>query len=196
MKPKPFSALNHFTVPTVMYLSLPPVSRRYRPRRHRGGADGKGQARPAGCEAKHEPLPGNGSGRGHRALPRRSEARGQANGGRTSTVIGEITYRPVAAVQVGQRILQVGQLQLLDHALDQLAMADRRRSSQPAGRAGAAPTENRTPGRRGHLQALEHASDGWADLAEPLGQGPVAGGQDVDDERAALLRGRKERRGG
>src|SRR5512132_951917 len=29
IKPKPFSALNHFTVPTVMYLSLPPSSRRY-----------------------------------------------------------------------------------------------------------------------------------------------------------------------
>src|SRR5829696_10533655 len=31
MKPKPFSALNHFTVPTVISLSLPPSSRRYRP---------------------------------------------------------------------------------------------------------------------------------------------------------------------
>src|SRR5215218_8843496 len=31
MKPKPLSALNHFTVPTGMSLSLPPSSRRYRP---------------------------------------------------------------------------------------------------------------------------------------------------------------------
>jgi hypothetical protein len=111
-------------------------------------------------------------------------------------VIGEITHRPVASVQVDQRILQVGQLQLLDHALDQLAMADRRRSGQPAGRSRAAPAQDRTPGRLGHLQALERASDGWADLAEPLGQGPVADGQDVDDERAGLLHGLKERRGG
>ena len=32
--------------------------------RSRGGAGGKGQARPAGCEAKREPLPGRGSGCG------------------------------------------------------------------------------------------------------------------------------------
>jgi hypothetical protein len=28
-------------------------------------------------------------------------------------------------MQAGQRVLQVGQLQLLDHALDQLGLADR-----------------------------------------------------------------------
>jgi hypothetical protein len=42
-----------------------------------------------------------------------------------SAVGGEITHRPVAAMQAGQRVLQVGQLQLLDHALDQLGLADR-----------------------------------------------------------------------
>jgi hypothetical protein len=42
-----------------------------------------------------------------------------------SIVIGEITHRPVASMQVDQRILQIGQLQLLDHALDQLGLADR-----------------------------------------------------------------------
>src|SRR5215211_7491854 len=125
-----------------------------------------------------------------------SEARGQANGATTSALILKIPHRPVASVQVGQRILQVRQRQLLDHALDQLGVADRGRSGQLAGRAWAAPPEHRTPGRLGHLQALERPSDGWADLAEPLGQGPVTGGQDVDDERAGLLRGLKERRGG
>jgi hypothetical protein len=41
-----------------MYLSLPPSSRRIDQRRRDSNADGKGQARPAGCQAKHEPLPG------------------------------------------------------------------------------------------------------------------------------------------
>jgi hypothetical protein len=76
-----------------------------------------------------------------------------------STVVGEITHRPVASVQVGQRILQVGHFQLLDHALDQLGVADRRRSGQPAGRAWAAPTEHRTPGRRSHRYRRSFSHD-------------------------------------
>ena len=84
-------------------------------------------------------------------------------------------------MQVGQRILQVGQLQLLDHALDQLGVASRRRPGQAAGRSWAGPTQHRTSGRLGRLEALERASDG-GDLAEPLGQVPVAGGKDMDDD--------------
>src|SRR5829696_405250 len=124
-----------------------------------------------------------------------SEARGQANGATTSALILKIPHRPVASVQVGQRILQVGQLQLFDHTLNQLGVANRGRSGQPAGRAGAAPPEHRTPWRLSHLQTLERSADGRADLAEPLGQGPVTGGKDMDHECAGLLHGFPERRG-
>jgi hypothetical protein len=72
-------------------------------------------------------------------------------------------------MQVDQRILQVGQLQPLDHALDQLAVADRRRSGQAAGRSRPAAAQHRAPGRLGHLEPIERASDRWADLAEPVG---------------------------
>jgi len=63
-----------------------------------------------------------------------------------SAVVRDIIHRPVAAMQVGQRVLQVNELQLLDLALDQLGVADRGRSAQAAGRAWAAPPEHRTPG--------------------------------------------------
>ena len=40
-------------------------------------------------------------------------------------MIGGIIHRPVAAMQVGQGVPVVEQLELPDHALDQLAVADR-----------------------------------------------------------------------
>ena len=77
-----------------------------------------------------------------------------------SAVVGEIPHRPVASMQIGEGILKVGQLQLLDHTLDQLGVADRRRSGQAAGRAWTAPPKHRSPGRLGHLRGggIGHAT--------------------------------------
>jgi hypothetical protein len=46
------SALNHFTVPTVMYLSLPPSMVLEVSIYADANAGGKGQARPAGLRSK------------------------------------------------------------------------------------------------------------------------------------------------
>jgi hypothetical protein len=45
---------------------------------------------------------------------------------RPSAMILKISHRSVAPMKVGEGIVQVGQLQLFDHALDQLGVADRR----------------------------------------------------------------------
>jgi hypothetical protein len=111
-------------------------------------------------------------------------------------VVWEIVHGVVASVQVGQGILQVGELQLLDHAFDQLGVAKRRRPGQAAGRPRAAPPQHRTPGRLRHLQPLERASDRRPYLTEPLGQSPVSDAKDMDHARAGLLRGLPGRRGG
>jgi hypothetical protein len=52
------------------------------------------------------------------------------------------------------------------------------------------PVEHRTGQGTGdavHLQTIEGALGRRADLTEPLGQGPITDGKDVDDERAGLL---------
>jgi hypothetical protein len=63
----------------------------------------------------------------------------------TSVVIREVSHRPVASMQVGQRVGEVVQLQLLDHALDQLGVADWRGSGQAACRPRAVAAEHRAP---------------------------------------------------
>jgi hypothetical protein len=79
-------------------------------------------------------------------------------------------------MEVGQGILQVGQLQLLDHALDQLGVAGRRRSGQAAGRAGAGSAQDRTPGdpvtskrsnrpRMGGRTSLNRSARAWSAAA-------------------------------